>query len=62
MGHMDDDNIDHHTITVRWQSGDATPETFHGCTDVETNEDTITFECDSKHHEYNGVSYHIVTE
>jgi hypothetical protein len=61
MGHMDNEN-DRHTITVRWR-GDATPESFPRCTNVDTNGDEVSFDdSNGKHHEYSGVSYHIVEE
>jgi hypothetical protein len=61
MGHMDNDT-DRKTVTVRW-AGDATPEVFPRATNVDTNGDEISFDdSNGKHHEYNGVSYHIVEE
>jgi len=61
MGHMDDDE-DRYTVTVRYKS-DATPETFNRCTNVDTDHDEITFDDDhGHHHQFCGVSYHVVAE
>jgi hypothetical protein len=62
MGHMDNDNDERHTVTVRWKT-DSTPEVFHGATNVDNNGDEISFDDNNgKHHDFSGVSFHIVAE
>jgi len=57
---MDDD---HYTITVRWPDTGAQSESFHGCTNVDNNNDELSFDDSTgKHHQYFGVAYHFVEE
>jgi hypothetical protein len=62
MGHMDDDNVERFTVTVRW-GNDSTPEVFQHATNVDSADDEVTFDdSQGQHHTFNGVSYHIVEE
>jgi hypothetical protein len=60
---MDNDD-EHYLIVVRWDNdSQSQPETFHGCTNVETDQDEITFhDQNGKHHQLYGVAYHITEE
>jgi hypothetical protein len=56
-------DVERYTVTVRYQQGDATGETFNGCTNVNANGDGLTFEDrNGKNHEFYGASYHIAEE
>lgn len=65
MGHMDDvvdENEQKYTITVYRSATEA--EVFHGCTEVEHNDESLEFiDKNGKGHELYGVdSYHIAEE
>jgi hypothetical protein len=63
MGHMDDDNLPHYTISVRYRFGDATGEVFNHCTEVDSNDDQLSFtDQNGKTHEFYNVSYHVAQE
>lgn len=60
MGHMD---VEKYTVTVRYQQGDTTGETFNSCTDMNANGEELTFtDRNGKNHKFYGVSYHIAEE
>jgi hypothetical protein len=60
---MDDDNIDHYTISVRFGSGDTTAQIFNSCTEVDWNDDQIEFkDRNGKHQQFKGVAFHIAEE
>jgi hypothetical protein len=60
---MDDDNISKHTVRVRYNTGDTSEQVFNSATDVDENEDDITFhDKNGKYHSFHGVSYDVVEE
>jgi hypothetical protein len=63
MGHMDNENEPRYTVQVRYRHGDATAEIFNNCTEVEEDEDRISFtDRNGKTHTFQGVDYHVAGE
>jgi hypothetical protein len=56
-------DVEKYTVTVRYQQGDTTGETFNSCTDMNANGEELTFtDRNGKNHKFYGVSYHIAEE
>jgi hypothetical protein len=63
MDDVKDDNEVRFTIAVRYRHGDVTGETFNTCSEVEQDEDNLTFlDRYGKRHDFHGVSYHVAEE